>query len=427
MFRWKKRDEGFEWQKYVRTTIKLRREARKRKAQELGSHLAEGARAAGAAAEELAKGSARQLGSASRFGIAQFGKLMISGVSYAGLALGAVAKGAAGIGAPALDVLGRPGVSGPLTFIGLIALFAGAARVALAARGLDAEALVAFAIGAMALVLGLGPSLWLGHGAMPRRLLTPVAGLPGRPWLVAASLGLVALVGAIGLKLSPWRVDLPLTSALTTFSIAGTTPVAGKATAMTGDTLRIGDTAVQLAGMEVLDPDQRCTRAGSRNPPRTWACGQEAREALQRLVQGQAISCEVGSKDGSGRATGRCKAGGADLAEALVRAGHAFAAAGLVSAYRTAEDAARSSKAGLWASAEPERPAAWRDRMWTVAKRQAPDGCPIKGRVRGDDRIYLLPWSSEYDRVRISKSRGERWFCSEDEAQAAGWRNARKS
>ncbi len=36
--------------------------------------------------------------------------------------------------------------------------------------------------------------------------------------------------------------------------------------------------------------------------------------------------------------------------------------------------------------------------------------------------IYHMPWSPWYDRVRIDDSRGERWFCSEAEALAAGWR-----
>ena len=45
--RWGRRNDGFEWQKYVRTTIKLRREERKQKIDELRDLAAEGARAAG--------------------------------------------------------------------------------------------------------------------------------------------------------------------------------------------------------------------------------------------------------------------------------------------------------------------------------------------------------------------------------------------
>jgi len=52
--------------------------------------------------------------------------------------------------------------------------------------------------------------------------------------------------------------------------------------------------------------------------------------------------------------------------------------------------------------------------------------CNIKGNVstRGE-RIYHVPGQRYYDETRISASHGERWFCSEEEARAAGWRRSR--
>jgi hypothetical protein len=53
--------------------------------------------------------------------------------------------------------------------------------------------------------------------------------------------------------------------------------------------------------------------------------------------------------------------------------------------------------------------------------------CPIKvniSRTTGE-RIYHLPGQRYYSRTRIDLSSGERWFCSEDAARAAGWRKAR--
>jgi len=49
-----------------------------------------------------------------------------------------------------------------------------------------------------------------------------------------------------------------------------------------------------------------------------------------------------------------------------------------------------------------------------------------KGNVstRGE-RIYHLPGQKYYDETRIIASHGERWFCSEEEARAAGWRRSR--
>jgi hypothetical protein len=53
--------------------------------------------------------------------------------------------------------------------------------------------------------------------------------------------------------------------------------------------------------------------------------------------------------------------------------------------------------------------------------------CDIKGNVSrsASERIYHLPGQRYYDATRIDLLRGERWFCSEDEAIAAGWRRAK--
>ena len=55
-------------------------------------------------------------------------------------------------------------------------------------------------------------------------------------------------------------------------------------------------------------------------------------------------------------------------------------------------------------------------------------GCNIKGNisVRTGERIYHVPGGKFYDATRISLSNGERWFCSEEEARAAGWRKSLK-
>ncbi|MFY9292842.1 MAG: hypothetical protein WAP03_19425 [Methylorubrum rhodinum] len=49
-----------------------------------------------------------------------------------------------------------------------------------------------------------------------------------------------------------------------------------------------------------------------------------------------------------------------------------------------------------------------------------------KGNIsRGGERIYHLPGTRDYARTQISPKAGERMFCSEDEAGAAGWRAPR--
>ncbi len=56
----------------------------------------------------------------------------------------------------------------------------------------------------------------------------------------------------------------------------------------------------------------------------------------------------------------------------------------------------------------------------------SPGGCLIKGNINSrGDHIYHVPGGPNYDSTRIDPDKGERWFCSEDEAQAAGWRAPR--
>lgn len=52
--------------------------------------------------------------------------------------------------------------------------------------------------------------------------------------------------------------------------------------------------------------------------------------------------------------------------------------------------------------------------------------CRIKGNISIDDgqRIYHVPGQRYYAATRIDIQHGERWFCSEADAQAAGWRKA---
>jgi endonuclease YncB( thermonuclease family) len=428
MFRWKKRDEGFEWHKYVRTTIKLRREARREKAHALGARIAEGAKAAGGLADGLAESGAERLGSAARMAGSGLGRATGALAAGAAAGLGSLGRRLGTALATTIDLLGRPGVGGPLTFIGLIAAFAGIARGLLGTSGFDAEAIAALGLAGLCMALGIGPALWLGHAAMPTRLVAPVTDLPTRPWLIGGGAVAVALLGAIGFTVIPGSPGLPsLANHLPALPFASAETVSGRASVIAADLLRIGDRKVRLEGIEPPDANQRCLRPGARPGGRTWPCGQDAREAMQRLVQGQQVTCKVGGKDKAGSVSGRCRVKDADLGEMLVKAGNVFADAGLMALYRGAEDAAKASKSGLWNSPEPERPAIWRDRLWAAAKREAPDGCPIKGRVQGDERVYLLPWESNYTRVRVRKGRGERWFCTQDEAEAAGWRKAQNS
>jgi endonuclease YncB( thermonuclease family) len=197
--------------------------------------------------------------------------------------------------------------------------------------------------------------------------------------------------------------------------------VEGRAVAITGDTIRVGGTTVHLAGIEAPERDQHCVRPGNRR----WRCGEAATDALSRSVRGASVRCEIRGSDSAGGALGTCYAHGKDVAARLVREGHVFSSGGWFASYGSLERQARAHKAGLWRG-EAERPSEYRAKVWEAAKRTAPGGCPIKGQVFAGGNIYVLPWSPDYHRIRLRTARGERWFCSEQEAQRAGWKPAER-
>ncbi len=74
-------------------------------------------------------------------------------------------------------------------------------------------------------------------------------------------------------------------------------------------------------------------------------------------------------------------------------------------------------------SAAPEACTACDSRHKRLLKRS--EKCTIKGNINAKgERIYHMPGQQAYGVTRINPDAGERWFCSEAEAKAAGWRKA---
>ena len=52
--------------------------------------------------------------------------------------------------------------------------------------------------------------------------------------------------------------------------------------------------------------------------------------------------------------------------------------------------------------------------------------CLIKGNINSKgEKIYHVPGQQYYNDTKIEENKGERWFCTEAEAIAAGWRKSK--
>ncbi len=207
--------------------------------------------------------------------------------------------------------------------------------------------------------------------------------------------------------------------------------ISGRAEITDGDSLEIGSTRIRLYGVDAPEGRQSCKRDDGRN----WACGNEAARKLRSLIGDRTVTCTQRDVDDYGRSVAVCRSGAVDLSAEMARSGFATASRRYSSDYIDEENAARTARRGIWAG-EFTPPEEYRrnDRGDTPVQRgddrTSPrprcDGCYIKGNINGEGkRIYHVPGSSSYDNTVIDESQGERWFRTEGEARAAGWRPPR--
>ena len=453
MFGWRKRNDGFEWRDYVRTTILVRRKNRRDRVGDVAKGAVENLKAAGQRGAAAGAGGAQALGrgaaaagqkgvaygaaglraadSKLRAGLPVLGSgLRTFAVTLYTLLIGlvvALLRAVAWLWGvvspllaaawrrldPAFELLRQPSLSVPLAIAGVVAVLGAAGRIA-SKRG-DSDALIALLIGAL-ILCALLAARW--YDERPQWVDSWVEegiriGEGGATLLRALAVAAAFLI-VVGAVLVGWRAISG--SAGSGRPVRDASTAEGRGVALTGDTLRVGGVTLRLSGIEAPVPGQTCAAADGS----TWRCDAGARDALARVLAKGRIRCKLGSSDDDGRRFATCHSGEYDVAGELVSGGRVFATSGLFTSYGSLESAARANKIGVWVG-EAARPDDYRAQKWEEAKREAPDGCPIKGNMRGGRRVYTLPWTQGYEHVRMS-GKGDRWFCSESEARQAGWK-----
>lgn len=210
-------------------------------------------------------------------------------------------------------------------------------------------------------------------------------------------------------------------------------PVQGRATVIDGDTIEIAGQRIRFNGIDAPEGQQSCKDAkGS-----AYACGRKSANALNNfLAASRPTRCTFVSRDQYDRYVGDCsRADGRSVQAWLVENGHALDwprySGG---AYVGQQDAAKQARRGLW-QGDFLAPWDWRAAQRNIEPAAAPvpliqsssADCTIKGNISNNgERIYHAPGQKFYAKTKISESKGERWFCSEAEARAAGWRRSKQ-
>ncbi len=186
------------------------------------------------------------------------------------------------------------------------------------------------------------------------------------------------------------------------------------------DTIRVGGETVRLFGIDAPEIGQPCRRNGE-----TFDCGRWAAAAVADAFSGRRAECDDRGLDRYGRTIAKCTVDGQDMGATIVLSGLAEAFRRYSDDYIGVEKEAVFQGRGIW-SVEMARPSDFRDTGVTSASGAPSGGCAIKGNISSNGRIYHLPGQEHYAKTRISTAKGERWFCTEAEARAAGWRRARR-
>jgi endonuclease YncB( thermonuclease family) len=214
-----------------------------------------------------------------------------------------------------------------------------------------------------------------------------------------------------------------------------------------GGTIQLGDVTYRLDGIDAPEVDQMCID----DHADAWACGVEARDRLSGLIGGRAVRCRdlgIGTTYRK-RHIGICTVEGEtdSLNQLAVRAGFALNFEPYAQGrFKKDETAARDDRRGLWKGcfvAPQEFRWGKKDGVLFGGSCRAdkdreiravlfpddpamPPSCSIKGkfalraRVTGKIGVYHLQGCRSYPAL----TKPDRWFCTEDDAQAEGFRRA---
>lgn len=170
--------------------------------------------------------------------------------------------------------------------------------------------------------------------------------------------------------------------------------------------------------MRVIDGDtfetteKQLIRVASVQAPEMGLCGsQEAKDALEKLVLGHPLYLKVLYRDPYNRLISQVYNEKEYVNVALVEQGFAYyynREKALAPELKIASDKARKNKRGIFGLS------------CTQTKNADHPTCTIKGNVR-EKKTYFIDGCNRYSQTEIQLYLGDQWFCTEAEAQKAGF------
>ena len=188
-----------------------------------------------------------------------------------------------------------------------------------------------------------------------------------------------------------------------------------------GDTIEIeGGQKIRYIGIdtpETVHPDK---------PVQCY--GRESSDKNKNLVEGKQIRMEkdVSETDRYGRLLRYVFIGDVFVNDYLVKEGFAKSSTfppdvKYQQQFLDSEKQARDNNLGLWAGCQKISQQANQANLENQNIK-----CPIKGNISSTgEKIYHMPGQRYYDKTQIDLSRGEQWFCTEEEAISAGFRRSK--
>lgn len=173
--------------------------------------------------------------------------------------------------------------------------------------------------------------------------------------------------------------------------------------------------------MRVIDGDtfeteeRQLIRLTGIDAPEIENCdGTESKKALEKLILNKNLYVKAIYRDGHNRLISHVYNEQGLVSVQMIRLGMAYNLGNAIAdpALGKAADAARREKLGIYSA--------------KCTQETNPDSktCVIKGNIRipgGDEKIYHFPGCGQYTQTVVELYKGDKWFCTEAEAEKAGF------